>query len=135
MFSHTRDVVGIWRKHGSSATVALAGRDLGGANLAMTLALQTRQQLVGQRRLPAVGMVRRSWTEASARNIVQVGRILLRERRYAEARRLAWGAMRLKVGAAQRLKMLAIAVAAIGRIDLERISRWRGRRSTIEELV
>jgi hypothetical protein len=135
LFAHTSEVVGIWRKHGESGTMRLAGIDLTGADLAMELALKTRAELSAARSLPSEREVRRSWAAASARNILQVSRILLIRRRYGEARGLAWEALRRPIPAAQRARLLAVLAAAVGHFDLERVWRWFRRRSTIEELA
>jgi glycosyltransferase involved in cell wall biosynthesis len=134
-FAHTREVVGTWRKHSGSGTMHLAGTDLGGVDQAMGLALLARAELGDGRPLPSERDVRRSWTEASARNVLQVTRILLTRRRYSEARSLAWGAIRRPIPAAQRARLLAVMAAATGHFDLERMSRLLGRHSTIEELA
>jgi len=134
-FAHTSEVVGTWRKHGGSGTITLAGSDLSGSDQAMDLALRTRAELGAAPLLPSEREVRRSWTEASARNVIQVSRILLTRRRYREARGLAWGAIRRPIPVAQRARLLAVLTAAALHFDLERVWRWFGRRSTLEELA
>jgi glycosyltransferase involved in cell wall biosynthesis len=132
-FAYTRSVVGIWRKHSASATSLLAGDDLDGADLALQLAQEAR---LSSRRtnVPSPEALRRSWANAHARQVWQVGRILLLRRRYPDARRLAVRALRRPVSASLRSRLVALVGASILHVDLE---RWRfpGRRSPLREIA
>lgn len=133
-FVRRSEVLGLWRKHGQSGTMGLAGRDFEGTDLAMALALETRQRS-GRADLPALGRIRRGWSEAFARQSWQVGRVLLVNRHFQEARRVAWRGFLRSPSLVSRSRLLALCAASIGRVDLERFGRLLLRRSTIEELT
>ncbi len=133
-FSYTREVVGTWRKHGASATSVLAGRDLAGVDLSLPLVLDMRERHAAESDLPNAGEIRQSWSDAFGRQAWQVGRLLLLDRRYAEARGLALRGLRRARSAGLRLRLTGLLLAAVARTDLERWWRYAGRRSPLEEL-
>lgn len=133
-FSYTCDVVGIWRKHGASGTTVLAGRDLAGVDLSLPLVLAIRERRRADGDLPSPGEIRRSWSDAFGRQAWQVGRLLLLDRKYREARELALRGLRRADSASLRLRLSGIIVAALVRTDLERWSRYFGTPSSLDEL-
>lgn len=133
LFHHAAGVVGIWRKHGGSGTFQIAGTDTAGAELARSLAIATRRRLSHRRDLPSERRIRAAWSDAFARNALQVGRILLVGHRYREARRLAFQGLTRARSLGLRLRLVALLVASLAHADFERVARVRGH-STIEEL-
>lgn len=134
-FVHSSDVLGVWRKHGRSGTMELAGRDFAGADLAMALALETRVRRSDRRDLPSVREIESALSEAYARQSWQVGRVLLARRRFDEARSVAWRGFRRSPSLRSRSRLLALCAASVGRVDLERFGRLLMHRSTSEELT
>ncbi|MGH2498817.1 MAG: glycosyltransferase family 2 protein [Candidatus Limnocylindria bacterium] len=132
-FRQAGDVVGVWRKHGASGTLGLAGRDLAGTDLSLDLALATRRRVATRRDLPSEPRIRAAWADAFGRNAFQVGRVLLVNRQFADARDLALRGLGRARSVRLRLRLAAVLVAAVTHADLERILRVRGR-STLEEL-
>lgn len=134
-FTYTREVVGIWRKHGSSATSVLAGRDLDGVDLSLPIVLDTLARHAAHGELPTQTEIRRAWSDAFGRQAWQVGRLLLLERRYREAGELALRGLRRARSLGLRLRLVGVFVAALSRTDLERWGRHLGWRSPLEEIT
>lgn len=134
-FWYTREIVGLWRKHGASGTMALAGRDLAGVDLSVPLALAARQRHAGRPGLPEPRAIEQAWSDAFARQMWHAGRVLLLGRRYAGARRVASLALARGPSLGLRIRVIAVWLAALVRTDLERFSFLSGRRSSIEELT
>lgn len=133
-FFYVPEVVGLWRKHARSGTMALTGRDIEGVDRSLELALRTRARLSERAGLPTEAAVRAQWQEAFARQIWHVGRLLLVERRFREAKSLVLRALLRGGSLRTRSMLLLVAVAALARIDIEALLRLLRRRSTIEEL-
>lgn len=134
-FAFVPEVVGLWRKHASSATARGVGGDMHALDVALALALETRRRLAPSRPdLPDEGRIRRSWSEAYARHAWQVARVLLLGRRFSEARELAARGLRARSAPSVRARLVLAWLAATVRTDVESLSRWAGRRSPIDEL-
>lgn len=122
-----------WRKHAASGTARLAGRELGGADLSLDLALAALRRSA-RPGLPDEGRIRRAWNDAHARTIWNMSRLLLRRGRYADARSALAHAAGRRYSAGMRLRLLLAELAARTHVDLERIVRLAGVRSPFEQL-
>lgn len=134
LFTYTDTVVAFWRRHGKSGLMRLAGRDVEGSEYARSLALATRRRLVSHKGLPSERVISRSWANAFARQAWQVSRVLLKSRRFTEARVLAVRGFRRSTDISIRTRLVVVYVAALLRLDIERTLRLFNRRSPLEEL-
>lgn len=132
-FHYQRASLGEWRRQATSVTHRLAGRDVAGATLALELALRTRAR-VRDLSLPSAAAITRAWEDAHARTVWQNSRILLLDRRYAEARALLLPTLRRPCSPGLRARLLLAAVAATTRLSLEPVARLFAGRSAFEEL-
>jgi len=132
-FAFLPRVLGEWRRHGRSATFRLAGADLAGVELSRRLALDARDRMTGNA-LPSLDTIMRSWDEAYAHMIWQSARILLLDRRYAEARALAMGALHRRAPLALRARLLLAATASVLHLPVESLARIVAGRSVFKEL-
>lgn len=133
-FFRSPEVLGIWRKHGTSATMTATPHLLEGTELAFAIAVSTRAELQDVAGLPSDGEIVSAWSNALAHQSWQVARVLLRRRRFDDARRLAGRALRRRASPALRARLLAVYGAAMAHVDLEGLWGLAGRRSPIDEL-
>lgn len=133
-FFHSSDVLGIWRKHGASATMNATPSVLEGTELARQMALATRRELGNDAGLPSEHVIESAWSDALAHQSWQVARVLLRRRRFVEARLLAERALGRRSSLRLRARFLAVYGASLARTDLEGFWSISGRRSPIDEL-
>jgi glycosyltransferase involved in cell wall biosynthesis len=133
-FAYRSEVVGHWRKHASSGTMRLTGRDLEGVELSLRIALATLERLPRRPDLPDASAIRRAWSDAFARQVWHIGRVLLVARDHARAREFAYSALARGCSLSLRARLLLIVLAAVARVDLEGSLRLLRRRSTLEEL-
>lgn len=122
-----------WRKHASSGTSRLAGTDLSGAALCRDFALAAHARS-SRRDLPSPADIRLAWEDAQGRQIWNGARILLRQRRYDDARTVLALAADGRYRGTLRARLKLAWVAARLHLDLEgAIAIVRGR-SVFEEL-
>ncbi len=133
-FVFRSEVVGEWRKHGRSGTMLLTGRDLAGVELSFEKALATRVRLGDRPGLPDEEMIRRQWTDAFARQIWHIGRVLLVGKEFERARALVGDALARGCSPLLRARLLLVWLATVAHIDLEGPLHWTRHRSPLEEL-
>lgn len=126
-------VLGEWRRHGRSATFRLAGADLAGIDLSRRLAIDARSRMSGTG-LPDVAAISRGWDDAYAQMIWQSARIMLLDRRYAEAGSLTRRALLRHSSPGLRARLALASVAAALHLPIESLAIALVGRSVFKEL-
>lgn len=133
-FYFHRRVVAEWRKHVHSGTMGLVGVDLEGTRLSRELALSARVQS-SRTDLPSPTAIVREWDEAYARQLWHAARILLVQRRHADAHLVLSYARGLRgISNGIRMRLLLARVAATLRVDVEPLARFAGGPSPYSQL-
>lgn len=133
-FYFHRRVVADWRKHVRSGTMRLVGVDLEGTRLSREMALSARAES-SRTDLPSPTAIMREWDEAYARQLWHAARVLLVQRRHADARVVLSHARMLRgISNGIRMRLLLARVAARLRVDLEPLARFAGGPSPYSQL-
>jgi hypothetical protein len=123
--------VGEWRRHSAAGTYRLI--EATGARAAMQAALAARASSTDSA-LPTPQEIRRSWADADARRVWQNVRVLLIERRHAEARHAVLAVLFKPASLGLRLRLsVALMAACLGR-DVEWLARRLGHASVFADL-
>lgn len=132
-FFNSARVLAEWRKHARSGTTTLAGIDLDGADLCRALALQVRRSSA-EPGLPTPSAIEQSWRIAQGRQIWNASRLLLKQRRYDDARALLRRSRPRDYPIGLTIRLAAAGLAARLRTDVEALARVTRGTSVFDEL-